>query len=77
MDIQVPLLVIDRRVSHITGIRKFAICRVFSVCWLMAKNLFAVSYQKIDGKDLTDGKEVLCHESLLCRQLADSKDGPS
>ena len=55
-------------------IRDFAICCFFTVCWLMAKTLFAISYQKPNGKELADGKDTICHEPGLCRPPGDGKE---
>ena len=40
----------------------------------MAKSVFVVSFHKVDGKALADGTECFCHQSHLCRQLADGKE---
>ena len=56
-----------------TGIQYFAVSLLFAVCWLMAKMFFAISCPKADGKELTDGKNTICHVSALCRLPADGK----
>ena len=49
-----------------TGISYFAICQ-----------LFAINYPKADDKELADGKEDLCQQSILCHLSQTAKKGPA
>ena len=60
--------------SATTGKQLFAICCFFAVCWLMAKTLFAISYQKPHGKEQLMPKVLFAISQLfaVCQLTAKS-----